>query len=212
MAKLTHDRIIVDVGSYYSEKLQQFGETPKGVDWNSETSQSLRFSKLLGLIGDETSFSINDLGCGYGSLYPFLYSMYSSFEYIGYDISADMIAAATARHANFTNAAFHKSEHINNRADYCVASGIFNVRLSYADGDWWEYIKSALDEMNKYSKKGFSFNCLTSYSDPEKMRDYLFYADPCKLFDYCKKKYSLNVALLHDYGLYEFTIIVRKNI
>ena len=42
------------------------------------------------------------------------------------------------------------------------------------------------------------------------MRSDLFYSDPCNLFDICKRKYSRNVALLHDYGLHEFTIIVRK--
>ena len=31
-------------------------------------------------------------------------------------------------------------------------------------------------------------------------------------FDFCKRNFSRNVALLHDYGLYDFTIIVRKNI
>jgi hypothetical protein len=57
---------------------------------------------------------------------------------------------------------------------------------------------------------GFAFNCLTSYSDAERKRDYLYYADPCALFDLCKRRYSRNVALLHDYGLYEFTLLVRK--
>jgi hypothetical protein len=42
------------------------------------------------------------------------------------------------------------------------------------------------------------------------MREDLFYADPCELFDYCKTRFARNVALLHDYGLYEFTILVRK--
>ncbi len=55
------------------------------------------------------------------------------------------------------------------------------------------------------------FNCLTSYSDPEKKRDELYYADPCALFDMCKRRYSRQVALLHDYGLYEFTILVRSD-
>ena len=60
------------------------------------------------------------------------------------------------------------------------------------------------------SSRGFAFNCLTSYSDADKMRDDLYYADPCKLFDRCKRRYSRRVALLHDYGLWEFTILVRK--
>ena len=57
--------------------------------------------------------------------------------------------------------------------------------------------------------KGFAFNMLTSYSDADKMRDDLYYGDPCELFDHCKRSYSRNVALLHDYGLYEFTMLVR---
>jgi hypothetical protein len=42
------------------------------------------------------------------------------------------------------------------------------------------------------------------------MRRHLYYADPCYLFDTCKKRFSRNVALLHDYEAYDFTIIVRK--
>jgi hypothetical protein len=52
---------------------------------------------------------------------------------------------------------------------------------------------------------------LTSYSDPGRMRPDLYYGDPREYFDLCKRKYSRHVALLHDYGLYEFTIIVRTN-
>ena len=65
--------------------------------------------------------------------------------------------------------------------------------------------------MNANSLKGFAFNCLTSYSDPEKMRADLFYPNPCQVFDHCKTKFSRHVALLHDYGLYEFSILVRKS-
>ncbi len=65
--------------------------------------------------------------------------------------------------------------------------------------------------VGRLSLQGFAFNALTSYSDPEYMRDDLFYADPSWLFDHCKRTYSSQVALLHDYGLYEFTILVRKN-
>jgi hypothetical protein len=42
------------------------------------------------------------------------------------------------------------------------------------------------------------------------MRPDLYYADPLFLFDYCKTKFSTLVSLIHDYPLYEFTILVRK--
>jgi len=71
-------------------------------------------------------------------------------------------------------------------------------------------IEATLDVLDRTSRSGFAFNCLTSYSDADKMRDYFYYADPLELFDYCKRRYSRHVALLHDYGLYEFTILVRR--
>jgi hypothetical protein len=64
--------------------------------------------------------------------------------------------------------------------------------------------------MNSLSRAGFAFNALTKYSDAEFMRPDLYYADPLFLFDHCKCRYSKFVALLHDYPLYEFTILVRK--
>jgi hypothetical protein len=95
------------------------------------------------------------------------------------------------------------------RSDYTVASGIFNVKLTTPDDTWQEYVLDTLRTMARLSAKGFAFNMLTSYSDPDKMRDDLFYGDPRFFFDYCKREYARNVALLHDYGLYEFTMIVR---
>jgi hypothetical protein len=32
------------------------------------------------------------------------------------------------------------------------------------------------------------------------------------VFDLCKRRHSRNVALLHDYGLYAFTVLVRKDV
>jgi len=82
--------------------------------------------------------------------------------------------------------------------------------MEYSDIQWLPYILSTLDVMNKKSRLGFAFNMLTKYSDPGYMKKKLYYADPCFIFDYCKRNYSRNVALLHDYDLYEFTIRVLK--
>jgi hypothetical protein len=121
-----------------------------------------------------------------------------------------MIQAARARHANAPGARFVEGARPPSAADYSIASGIFNVRLQRSDAEWLAYILATLDDLDRASTKGFAFNCLTSYSDADRMRDYLYYADPCRIFDHCKRRYSRDVALLHDYGLYEFTILVRK--
>ena len=199
-----------EVADYYSAKLAQHGETPHGVDWNGDESQVLRFEQLVKVIDQKNAFSINDLGCGYGALFDHLASSYQMFTYNGCDISADMIRAASERYIGVKNARFATACEPPDAADYSVASGIFNVRLGVSDALWCDYIEATLDVLHRTSRRGFAFNCLTSYSDADKMRDYLYYADPCALFDMCKCRYSRNVALLHDYGLYEFTILVRK--
>ncbi|MDB5283633.1 MAG: hypothetical protein JWO06_2708 [Bacteroidota bacterium] len=202
--------ILKDVNSYYTEKVTRFGNTPQGVDWNGEESQFLRFEQLTKVIVPESEFSILDYGCGFGSLYQFLKSKDNQFQYTGYDISEEMIVRAHEQ--GFENANWTTNLPTEKKFDYVVGSGIFNVRLENSDKDWLKYILNVLKEMNDLSEKGFSFNMLTKYSDKDHMRDYLYYADPAFIFDHCKMNFSKHVALLHDYPLYEFSILVRKTI
>lgn len=202
--------MLTEINRYYSSKLALHGETAKGVDWNGEESQILRFDQLNKLITTQAPFSINDLGCGYGAFYDYLSEIYESFSYTGIDISEDMIGAAKLRYSGNANTDFIIANEPQKIADYAVASGVLNVRLQRSDEEWLSYIEMILDLMHQFSHLGFAFNCLTSYSDREKMKDYLYYADPCVLFDLCKQRYSPHVTILHDYGLYEFTILVRK--
>lgn len=210
MTGIAKNTLLSEVATYYSERLAQYGQNPQGVDWNSEESQTLRFDQLCKIIDASNQFSINDLGCGYGALYDFLAQEYENFSYFGADVSKSMIQAAEQRYQEISQARFILSSEPDQVADYGVASGIFNVRLNRSDNEWQSYLEATLDILDRTSRLGFAFNCLTSYSDADKMRDYLYYADPCVLFALCKRRYSRNVALLHDYGLYEFTILVRK--
>lgn len=203
--------LLEEVATYYSDKLAEHGDTPRGVDWNSVESQTVRFDQLCKVIDPRIPhFSINDLGCGYGALLGYIETTYSPQQYLGIDVSAEMIEAATKRYRSAPRARFIISSEPDQISDYGVASGIFNVKQERSNQEWFRYLQSTLDTLDRTSKRGFSFNCLTSYSDEAKKRANLYYADPCLLFDLCKRRYSQHVALLHDYGLYEFTILVRK--
>jgi len=203
--------LLAEVAGYYSEKLAEYGETPRGVDWNGDEGQILRFEQLCKIIqGAEDGFSVNDLGCGYGALLDYLKPRYAISSYLGVDVSQDMVHAARSRHKKPAEARFIAAAEPDRIADFGIASGIFNVRLGWCDVKWLDYIQATLDVLSRTSRRGFAFNCLTSYSDEEKRRGHLYYADPCQLFDLCKRRYSRQVALLHDYGLYEFTILVRR--
>jgi SAM-dependent methyltransferase len=201
--------VLTDIAAYYEDRLRRFGATAAGVDWKDEAGQQLRFDRLLELIEDPAA-SITDFGCGVGALLGHMRGKGFTGLYQGLDISTDMVRAASNRFADDPRAAFEVGATPTAQADYAVASGIFNVRLDAGDAVWQSHILTTLAEMDRVGRRGFAFNCLTRYCDVDRMKDYLFYGDPCFYFDLCKRTFSPRVALLHDYGLYEFTIIVRK--
>jgi SAM-dependent methyltransferase len=204
------DPLLGPVERYYTAKVVEHGPAPAGVDWNSAESQELRFRELLRICADARTFSVNDYGCGYGALVPMLRHLGYDFVYHGFDISSAMVAEARATLGETAQWSFTEREEDLVPADFAVASGIFNVKLAASSGEWMAYVAGTLDRLNELSLDGFAFNMLTSYADRELMRSDLFYANPGEIFDLCKRRYSRHVALLHDYGLWEFTVLVRK--
>jgi SAM-dependent methyltransferase len=197
------------VGAYYTERLREHGPTARGADWNSEESQRLRFEQLLHVAPREGAFSLNDFGCGYGALLDHLTELGREVRYHGHDVSKEMVASARERHADRPGASFGVALADMPVADVTVASGIFNVLAGADEPGWEDYVRDTVWRMAERSRHGVAFNMLTSYSDADRMTARLHYADPCAMFDWCKRQLSRHVALLHDYGLYEFTLIVR---
>jgi SAM-dependent methyltransferase len=207
----TRASILSRMQQYYDEKIQLHGSTPVGVGWNSIQSQQLRFAQLIKIVVGRARFSINDFGCGYGALADYLRSEQYSFMYCGFDVSPQMITKAKELHEGMESTSFVNAESDLSAADYTVASGVFNLKAETPDPEWEAYIFETLETLDALSTRGFAFNILTAYSDRELMRPDLYYANPGALFDHCKTKFSRSVALLHDYPLYEFTILVRKD-
>lgn len=200
------------ISKYFSEKIKTFGSTPRGADWNSITSQEIRFEQLIKLIDADKPYSLIDYGSGFGSLFDYLIKKKHQLDYVGFDIVEEMVNKGKELHQDYPHCSFTSKESDLPLSTYVIASGIFNIKLEATENDWTDYIIRTLKKMDSLCKQGFSFNLLTKYSDPPLMRPDLFYADPCFYFDYCKQHFSKDVALLHDYGLYDFSIIVRKQV
>jgi len=80
-----------NIKQYFKDKLEKFGTTPKGLDWNSTEAQNIRFDQLIKVINALEYYSILDYGCGFGSLFDLLISQGHKFHYIGYDIVNEMV-------------------------------------------------------------------------------------------------------------------------
>jgi hypothetical protein len=131
-------------------------------------------------------------------------------DYYGFDILEGAIELARKLHAHHPRRTFFSDRSQLPVCDYVVASGIFNYRAESPVSEWTDYVLHTLHEFDRLSSKGFASNFLTKYSDADKMRSHLYYADPMFLFDYCKRHFSRDVAILHDYEIYDFTLLVRK--
>jgi hypothetical protein len=125
----------------------------------------------------------------------------------GVDISAEMIERARNRLSGAA-ADLVVGSTLEKQADYSFASGIFNVPSSHDDAVWRDHILGTLKNLAGHSRRGFAFNLLSTYVDWR--ADNLYYGEPLFFFDYCKRNISRHVTLLHDYGLWEWTLIVRK--
>lgn len=200
------------INQYFANKLDTFGATPQGVDYNGPEAQNIRFEQLVKVIDPTQKFSVIDYGCGYGALIDFLEKKDWDFEYYGIDLVEKMIITGREKHAGSPNIHFATDEREAPLADYLIAGAIFNMKLDASYQEWQDFVLATLRKMNELCSKGFSFNMLTKYSDADRMteRPDLFYGDSLFFFDFCKRNFSRNVALLHDYELYDFTILVRK--
>lgn len=201
--------VLGQVADLYSENLEKLGSSSRAVGWPDEASHAQRFEKLTELLPDRMDgLSLADLGCGYGALYKFLKASDRKPElYVGVEISEPMLAAAREE-LPADGVELVLGDQVPEDVDFTVASGIFNVRFDAEDAEWEAHVYDTLDAIDKRSRAGFAFNLLSTYVDYRE--PHLYYGDPRTFFDHCKRKYSPRVALLHDYPLYEWTMLIRK--
>lgn len=210
--KVRMEEALSGVAGLYSENLKHHGLASRSVGWKDQESHFLRFEKLVQVIDVQPgtqNVTVNDLGCGYGAMFKYLDEL-PSLElagYYGYDISDEMLAAAKKFIAD-PRLQLVKSPKVIHEADFSFVSGTFNVRMEASDEAWTAYVKDTLMNLADKSRKGLAFNLLTTYVD-WKQED-LYYADPFMFFDFCKRNISRYVSLLHDYPLFEWTMLVRK--
>jgi SAM-dependent methyltransferase len=201
------------VERYYTQKLQKYGACALGVDWACELTQQLRFVQFLALCKSRLPFSINDLGCGYGALLPFLTRRRPGLiaAYYGVDLSTSMIDAARRSNAADKRAEFAVGSEPARLADYSVASGIFNVKLTHSLEAWEMLIRRTLAGLHASSSRGFAVNFLRPLDQAIAPKElYCTEAEPWAAF--CRQELGCEAEVLPDYGLKEFTLIARRSI
>lgn len=200
-----------DIEQYYTQKVKNHGATPLGVDWPCLPTQELRFVQLLRLCDFEAPFSLNDIGCGYGAMLAFLAKRYrrKKINYQGIDLSVDMIAEARWLWNKRHDTEFLVANTSPRIADYSVASGIFNVKLNQPEALWTLFIEKTLAAMHATSRRGFAVNFLAPLAEGEAGKPELYRASSALWGKYCEQEFGATVEVLGNYGMREYTLLVR---
>ena len=201
--------ILDAVAGHYEQALATHGPTARGVDWKDEAGQRLRHRQFLRLVEDDGDASILDLGCGYGDFLPFLRAHGHRGRYIGIDVAPAMVEAARRLHGEGADRLFRQGTESPEPVDYAIGSGILNVIRGADPAAWQAYVDGVIDGLARSSRRGFAFNMLSLDSDPARRRADLHYADPAATLAAMVARHGHHAAVLQDYGLWEFTVIVR---
>ncbi len=203
-------RAVAAGDEHYEPLLAEHGAGALGVGWNSHQAQEARFAQFARVLdGAGTPLSVLDYGCGTGDLLRWLRAQGVSCPYTGFDLSERMVREAATAHRGADRATFTSAEDRLSPADFVFASGIFNLRFGSTGEQWHDYVVRTVNQMRRLSLRGFAFNLLSSHSDPARKQPLLHYADPAWWLHHCLRQFSSRAAVLHDYDLWDFTVIVR---
>jgi len=203
---------VARIQEIFSARIAKYGDTPQSAEHLDRATQEKRMD-LIAEVAPLEDAKILDFGCATGHLLTFLRERHGfAGEYVGYDITQEMIDIAAAK---FPDARFEcrniLEEGVPEDFDYVFISGTFNDLTPHN----WNLMQSALKALYPRTRKAIAFNNLTTYVDY--FDDHLFYVSPEQVFRFCKEELSPCVTLRHDYQVkegsmpYEFTTYVYRS-
>ena len=183
----------IDNEKFYISAIKKHGQSAKGLNWNSQIFQVLRFDQLLKLLPkDLNHFSLTDAGCGFGDFYNYL--KVKPQKYLGVDVVDEMITIAREN----TTQEVHKIDLTKQQppvSDYIICSGALNILTRF---ETTMFIQNCYNS----ARYGFIFNCL--YDDRES--DTFNYLDQDFLEDLAHSLGVKKVSYINDYIPNDLTI------
>jgi SAM-dependent methyltransferase len=204
----------IELQIHYENCLAKYGPNSKGMDWPNSDDLIKRFKVLTSIINEDLSnnFSVLDLGCGVGLMVDFLKesNLINKINYKGIDISSQMISFAKKRFPeyDFEGRDILESKLEENSYDYIIMNGLFTEKLNMSQSEMLAFFKEMIKNVFDSCKKGFSFNVMSAHVDWK--RDDLFHLELDQLVSFLVQDCSRNIKIDMDYGLFEYSVFVRK--
>lgn len=206
--KLNEENVFKKYIEYHGNKFNQMGFDSKVV-WNRRESQLIRFDVLSKMFKSKEGFSILDIGCGLADYYVYLNENgFTNFEYIGFEINPEMVAAIKNKYPNLDVriGSYNEIHALNRNFDYILACGIH--AFGENEDVVQDYFIEKYNKLYEITNKAIGVNFLSIYSsNPDQLS---VYHNPAKLLDRCLKNFGSKVSLFHNYLQNDFTILIDK--
>lgn len=202
--------------NHYENCFRKYGATAKGMDWPNQNDLKRRFDVLTDIITpngkNDSKIEILDFGCGVGLLIDYLNEIDKliNIDYFGIDISEEMIDFANEKYAKYN---FEARDILQNKLkkesyDYVIMNGLFTEKREMSQKDMFDFFQSIIKETFAASRRGISFNLMSTHVDWK--RDDLFHLGLDVLTNFLIQNCSRNIVIRMDYQLYEYTVYVKK--
>ena len=176
---------LTDIQAYHLDRLLEFGPGTAGaLGWKSSENHDRRLDIFCGL-GDISSRSVLDVGCGHGDLYRVLSDRFAGFDYVGIDQMQPFIDVAVKHYGEQNRAAFELGDFTADslpQSDYVIASGALSYRCCEPD-----FIFKMLDKLFAACRIGFGFNLLSQVDHADGI---LVAYDQAAILAYCQSMTS----------------------
>ena len=121
-----------------------------------------------------------------------------------------MVNTAVEIYGEEQNRRFIVARSAPRRADYTIASGVFNVKMCDLPEAWERYVAQTLCETRETSRKGFAVNFIGSASrNGSAASPHLYRVAPEHWFYFLENHLKCETKIIIDYGLTEFTLLAR---
>ena len=198
--------------NFYEQSFERHGDNSTTFLHKDQVQQYERFLMLTRCFSRETgNFSVHEIGCSLGHFGEFLKQRFPSAEFSGSDICKPFVIECRRRFPDGEFFLRDVTEKLpEDRYDFVVICGTFNVPLGAPKDEWQEFIFSMLTSMYAMSRKGISATFLTTYYDPGRDRPELYYQDEKRLLDFVAGKLSRHFELDYSGPLYEYATNVYR--
>ncbi|PLA74744.1 SAM-dependent methyltransferase [Hydrogenovibrio sp. SC-1] len=201
------------------QAIQDRGYEPTALFWENRQVQQLRFNVLWQLLFQHPRFqspltepiNILDVGCGFGDFADWLSSHFQAFDYLGIDLSPDMIFAAQCQYPkrHFQQGEIFDFDWEENQFDFVICSGALNEVVEPMETQG-QYAKAVIQKLVELAKYGVSLNLLNQNHDWTASRPDLQSFDPEQMRHYCQTLVS-NVEMRDDYLANDFSLYLEVN-